>query len=88
MFKFDGMKFRTLGMTLALALAGSASLLPASPAHAQEPEPYLNSRILEEVKRYRSAYELSIIVMNRKPSGKSAERRRGTAQAGRRRSRS
>jgi serine protease Do len=35
MFKFDGMKFRTLGMTLALALAGSASLLPASPAHAQ-----------------------------------------------------
>jgi serine protease Do len=35
MFKFDGMKFRTLGMTLALALAGCASLLPGSPAHAQ-----------------------------------------------------
>ncbi|ROZ72775.1 DegQ family serine endoprotease [Ramlibacter sp. WS9] len=35
MFKFDGMKSRTLGMTLALALAGSASLLPAGPAQAQ-----------------------------------------------------
>ncbi len=35
MFKFDGMKFRTLGMTLALALAGSATFLPSGPAHAQ-----------------------------------------------------
>jgi serine protease Do len=35
MFKMDGKRFRTVGLTLALAVAGAASLMPAAPAQAQ-----------------------------------------------------